>query len=190
MIPHLADTPVLETERLTLRAFGPQDVERAASFLTSSRSVYMGGPYSQADAWEHCCHFIGHWAVRGYGLFSICLKGSDAAIGEVGPFRPISWPEPEIAWGLWDAEHEGAGYAFEAAQAARLFAYRQLGWSTAISYVDRENAPSIALAERMGCVLDGSAPLPDLPDWEGTLVYRHPAPADLGLTAPTKEGVQ
>jgi len=190
MTPHLADTPVLETGRLTLRAMSSQDMDKATAFLMSGRSGYMGGPYSHADAWEHGCHLIGHWAVRGYGLFTICLKGSDEAIGEVGPYHPVSWPEPEFAWGLWDAGHEGAGYAAEAAQAVRAFAYRALGWTTAVSYIDPRNAPSIALAERLGCTLDKDARLPDLPDWEGTLVYRHPAPADLDLAADTAGGVQ
>ena len=173
----LSATPVLETERLTLRAFGPQDVEAGTAFLMSERARYMGGPYSAHDAWEHCVFLIGHWAMRGFGLFAICLKGSDTAIGDTGPFQPGAWPEPEIGWGIWDQAHKGKGYAFEAAQAARRYAHDTLGWSTAVSYIDPDNARSIALAERLGCVRDAGAPLPDLLGWDGTLVYRHPGKA-------------
>ncbi len=176
---HLSGTPVLETDRLTLRAMGPQDVEAGTAYLMTERTVHMGGPYSAHDAWTHSCHLIGHWAVRGYGLFAVCLKGTDRVIGDSGPFRPHGWPEPEIGWGIWDPALEGNGYAHEAALATRRWAYDSLGWSTAVSYIDPDNDRSIALAERLGCVLDRDAPLPDLPDWEGTRVYRHPAPAEV-----------
>lgn len=86
------------------------------------------------------------------------------------------WAEPELGWGMWDAAHEGKGYAHEAAIATRAYAYRTLSWTTAVSYIDPDNAHSIALATRLGCTLDPDAALPDLPDWDGTLVYRHPAP--------------
>ena len=170
------ERPVIHTERLILRPFEAQDVERGVDYLITDRSKYMGGPYSRHDAWTHCCHLIGHWSVRGFGLFVICLKGSDEAIGDVGPFRPEGWPENEIGWGLWQAEFEGNGYVTEAAEAARRYAFEVLGWDTAVSYIDPDNLRSIAVAERLGCKRDTDAPLPDLPDWEGTLVFRHPAP--------------
>jgi len=175
MTPQLADTPVLETDRLVLRAFGPQDVEAGMAFLMDPRTRYMGGPYSRVGAWDHCCQLIGHWAVRGYGLFTIRLRGDDRPIGDAGLIRHDAYPEPEIGWGIWQADLEGQGIAFEAAQAVRSYAYGTLGWDTAVSYIDPENARSIALAERLGCTRDPEAALPDLPDWEGTLVYRHPA---------------
>lgn len=179
MTPRLADTPVLETDRLILRAVAGQDIALGAAFLGSDRSRYMGGPYDRFEAWVHACHQIGHWAARGFGPFAICRKGTDAAMGEAGPFYPDAWPEPELGWSLWTPEAEGKGYAFEAAKAARRHAYGTLGWTTAVSYIDPDNTRSIALAERLGCSLDPNAPLPDLPDWDGTLVYRHPAPAEV-----------
>ncbi|MEO0569473.1 MAG: GNAT family N-acetyltransferase [Pseudomonadota bacterium] len=176
MTPALINTPVLETERLTLRAFARQDVKRAMRFLVSERSQYMGGPYTSHDAWNHCASLIGHWAIHGHGIFSICLKGSDDAIGDVGPYFPEGWVEKEIGWDLWDPEFEGKRYATEAALAAREYAFGTLGWTTAVSYIDPKNANSIGVAKRLGCTLDDTAGIPQLPDWEGTLVYRHPSP--------------
>ncbi|WP_371227612.1 GNAT family N-acetyltransferase [Roseovarius sp. 2305UL8-3] len=176
MTPHLADTPVLETERFILRAFGPQDMERGVAHLMTERTKYMGGPWSKADAWDHCCGLMGHWAVRGYGLFSICPKGSDEAIGDVGLLMPEGYHEPELGWGVWSPEYEGKSIAYETALVVRDHAYRDHGWSTLVSYIDPDNTRSIALAKRLGCTLDPDAKLPDLPEWEGTLTYRHPGP--------------
>lgn len=174
MTPQLAHTPVLETNRLTLRAPAPQDWPVFEAFWASNRSQYQDGPKSSHDAWRNHATLIGHWVLRGYGLFSFCLKDQDVAIGVVGPFNPEAWAEPELAWTVVNPDAEGKGYAFEAAQAARDHAFNVLGWPTAVSYIAPGNTRSIALAQRLGCTLDENAPLPDLPDLEGTLVYRHP----------------
>lgn len=178
MTPCLENTPSIETGRLVLRAPNSRDWDACAAFLCSDRSRFMDGPYTRESAWRSMGHLIGHWVLRGYGMFIFCLKGTDKAIGAAGPFFPEGWPEPEIGWSVWDTGAEGKGYAHEAAEAARTHAFLALGWKTAVSYIDPDNTRSIRLAERLGCVRDPAAPLPALPDWEGTLVYRHPAKAE------------
>ena len=175
MTAHLANTPVLETERLTLRAPAPQDADALRAFMASDRSHFVGGPKNAHDAWRSHAMLIGHWALRGFGMFSICRKGTDAMIGMTGPFMPEGWPELEIGWSLVDPEAEGHGFASEAAAAARQYAYDDLGRTAAVSYINPANARSIAVAENLGCTLDESAVLPDLPGWDDVAVYRHPA---------------
>ena len=176
MTPRLADTPVLETARLTLRAPGPQDWEAFAAFVATDRARYVGGPYTRPLAWRSFCHVTGNWVARGYSLVVFTLKGTDAAIGSTGPWFPEGWPEPELGWALWTPEAEGKGYAAEAAAAARDFAYGALGWDTAVSYINPANTRSIRVAERLGARPDPDATKPEGDD---CLVYRHPAPRDL-----------
>lgn len=176
MRPHLADTPVLQTERLILRAPGAQDWPACRDFLMSERSRYVrAAEIDEGTAWRGFCHIVGMWVVRGYGSFVFCLRGTDTALGMTGPWHPADWPEREIGWTVWQAEAEGMGYAFEATKAARDHAFGALGWETAVSYVDPDNARSIALAERLECTLDATAPKPDDED-PPALVYRHPRP--------------
>ena len=179
MSPHLADTPVLETERLTLRAFDAQDMAAGITYLMDPRTIYMGGPYTRAAAWDHCAMLVGHWAIHGFGLFVLCLKESNEAIGDCGFLMPGGYSEIELGWGIWHPELEGRGLVREAAEAVRAHAYGAMGLNTLVSYIDPDNARSIALAERLGCRLDADAAIPDLPDWEGTLVYRHPEPSEV-----------
>ena len=171
-MPHLADTPVLETERLILRAPRGGDSGVWDAFARTERSRYMGGPYSARDSWRAFANVIGHWVLRGWGEFAFCRKGSEVPLGNAGPWFPEGWPEREIGWAVWDPAAEGRGYAFEAAQAARAHAFEVLGWETAVSYIDPANARSIALAERLGAARDHAASRPDPDD----LVYRHAAP--------------
>jgi RimJ/RimL family protein N-acetyltransferase len=164
--------PTLETERLVLRGPDARDWEAWAAFLASDRARYAGGPKDRPDAWRALGHMIGHWTLRGFGLFVFALKDSDVALGSAGPYYPEGWPEHEIGWTIWHADAEGRGYAFEAARAARAWAYRTLGWTTAVSYIHPDNARSIALAHRLGATADPGAARPH----PGDLVYRHPAP--------------
>ena len=71
---------------------------------------------------------------------------------------------------------EGRGVAFEAAIAARAWAYRTLRWSSVISCVAGDNARSEALAKRMGCEIEGVF---EHPDYGPLNIWRHPAPEAL-----------
>lgn len=174
--PALVNTPVLMTERLVLRAPSRQDWPLFNAFLASPRADFIRSTaYAEALAWRAFGHVIGHWVLRGFGSFVFTRKGDDAALGMTGPWFPSGWPEPEIGWAIWSAAAEGRGFAHEAATSARDHAFRALGWTTAVSYIDPGNARSIALAERLGALRDddavhsGDAPC---------CVYRHPGPED------------
>ena len=177
MTPHLADIPVLETERLTLRGPRMDDYPVWEAFFASDRSSFVGGPVGKRDAWRAFGHLAGMWALKGCGSFVITEKGSDAAIGSCGPWVPEDWPEAELGWTLWTEDAAGKGYAFEAVTAARVYAYGTLGWTTAVSYIDVGNDRSETLAKRLGACLDTDAPTPDKDPT--LLVYRHPAPEAL-----------
>lgn len=163
---------VLTTDRLTLRTPEPGDWPHWRAMMASERSSYIGGPLAEPLAWRAFCHILGHWIMRGYGLFTICEGGQP--IGMAGPWSPAGWPEPEIGWNLWTDTVEGRGIAFEAAQAARTHAYTTLGWTTAVSYIDPANTRSLALAERLGCSQEIGAPTPDN---KPITVWRHPGAA-------------
>lgn len=176
----LSPTPVLETERLVLRAPAARDWEHWRDFFMSERSRWIrsGAPEpEEALAWRAWAGVIGHWVMRGWGSFVITTHDSDRGLGMTGPWAPINWPEYEIGWTMWSAENEGKGLMAEAAAAARDHAFRTLGWKTAVSYIAPANTRSRALAERLGAVIDpNAAPFPG--DAEA-LVYRHPCPEDL-----------
>ena len=163
--------PVLTTERLTLRKLDVRDFPVARSFFATSRAEFVGGKRDAGEAWRTLAMMIGHWSMRGFGLFAFSPHGSDQALGIAGPWFPADWPEHEIGWHVWDPAHEGKGYAFEAARAARNYAREMLGMDQLVSYIAEGNTRSIALAERLGAVLDKKAPHPK---GRPCLVYRHP----------------
>lgn len=180
MTPVLANTPVLETERLKLRAPHRDDWPTWRAFMASERSQFVrprNEETTDGKAWRAFGHAIGHWVMRGYGSLVFTLKDNNTALGMTGPWHPEGWPERELGWTTWLSDAEGQGYAYEAACAARLYAFETLGWDTAVSYIDPENTRSIALAERLGATRDPNA---KNPFDEPCLVYRHPTPEVTG----------
>ena len=161
---------VLTTERLVLRQPNADDTETVTAFYQTDRSQYVGGPGNNFDAFKQWGFILGHWTIRGYGLWAVTEKGSDAIIGLVGPFYPDGWPETEIGWLMFDG-FEGKGYAFEAAEAALVHARDTLGWTDIVHYISHGNDRSVALAERVGASRDASAATPLGKD---CLVYRQP----------------
>lgn len=172
----LSNTPVIETERLTMRAPQAEDYPHWESFAVSERARYIGGPYTEKTAWRAFGYVIGHWVLHGWGSFVFTLKKDTKALGLTGPWFPKGWPEKELGWTIWHDDLEGTGLMYEAACAGRDYAFGTLGWPTAVSYIDEPNRRSIALAERLGASRDDAAPGPAVDDEKTVLVYRHPNP--------------
>ncbi|MEM8580023.1 MAG: GNAT family N-acetyltransferase [Pseudomonadota bacterium] len=168
----LIKIPTLETERLRLRSPMPNDEAAYGAFLEGPRSAGVGGPFKAADAHARLMTLVGHWHLRGYGRWMIADKATDTPLGITGPYFPNDWPEPEIAWTLFEGA-EGHGYALEAAYAARKYAYDVLDWDTVISLILPGNTRSEVLAAKLGCVQDGVFEHVQY----GTMnIWRHPAP--------------
>lgn len=160
--------PILRTPRLVLRMPEMDDFPAYAALMTSDRARYMGGPFDAKGAWFSFCHDVAQWALMGHGALMVDTHDG-VCVGQVGINHGPLYPETELGWMVY-AEHEGRGYAFEAAAALRDWAFGVRGLGTLVSYVDPDNARSSRLAERLGATLDPDAERQDPTD----LVYRHP----------------
>ena len=167
------DIPVIETERLLLRGFEERDFAAYAA-IHADRDVmhFIGGAEAPHEAWRGMTGMVGHWALRGFGFFCVEEKASGACIGHCGPWYPVDWPGHEVGYTLARSA-QGKGYATEAARAALGFAYRELGWTTAISVIDAENHASQAVAKRLGARRERQ----NVPIWDFTAdIWRHLPP--------------
>ncbi|MCI5110709.1 MAG: GNAT family N-acetyltransferase [Marivita sp.] len=165
------DIPILETKRLVLRSPKADDYPDFKATFASYRSRFMGGPLNSYEAWMLYAAEIGHWEIRGFGMWMVHLKDTDETVGMAGGWFPAKWPEREIAWIIWP-DRAGKGFALEATHRVRGYFYDEKGWETAVSYLDPKNLDSIRLAERLGAKKDHDAPTVDGND----VCYRHPAP--------------
>ncbi len=149
----LEAVPVLQTERLTLRGWMERDFDpfaammahpAAARFLTVNQQ-----PMDRQTAWRAMATFIGHWALRGHGMFVIEERATGAFLGRAGPWAPEGWVGFEIGWALTPAAW-GFGYATEAARAAGDWAFAAFDLPEVVSLIHVDNVRSQAVARRLG----------------------------------------
>ena len=92
---------------------------------------YMSGnPVSRIDAWRSLAVMIGHWALRGYGMWAVERKSDRRLARACGSCFPEGWPGLEVGWTL-GKEFWGQGYATEAARAAMDYGFSDAGHCTA-----------------------------------------------------------
>ena len=150
--------PTLTTQRLTLRATRMSDFPAYRDFVTSARARFMGGPHDAAKAWDWFCNDTAQWHLLNMGGLIVTLNGQP--IGQVALCHGPIFPEPELGWFLFNAAHEGQGYATEAAAVLRDWALGPRGLGSVVSYIDPANAASLALARRLGGRPDPQAATP------------------------------
>jgi RimJ/RimL family protein N-acetyltransferase len=159
----------LRTERLVLRMLREGDLDEYAA-MTADPSVtrYLGdgSTLSRADAWRQMAMILGHWRLRGYGMWAVEEAATGRLAGRIGFFNPEGWPGFELGWTL-AREFWGRGYATEGARRALEYGFTGLGREHVISLIRPDNLPSVRVAERLGERLEATVELHGSP----ALVY-------------------
>ena len=94
------------------------------------------------DAWRHLAVIVGHWHLRGFGMWGVFENDSGRFAGRVGFHQPDGWPDFELGWTLGRA-FWGKGYAVEAASRCVRFAFEEMDRDHLISLIDPANVASI-----------------------------------------------
>jgi RimJ/RimL family protein N-acetyltransferase len=160
-VPALAAAESHETARLRLRLFAERDLDALAAIYADPaqmRYIGEGKTFSRAETWRAIASMLGHWALRGYGMWALELKATGETIGRAGFIDPEGWPGFELGWQV-AREHWGHGYAPEAASFALAYARSRLDRRRVISLIRPANAPSIRVAEKLGMRQDGELEL-------------------------------
>ena len=83
------------------------------------------------------------------GKLRVTRKADGVLLGRAGFGVHGPTGEPEIGYALF-REHQGHGYATEAATALRDWIFRDTEWVHFIGFADVRNAPSLAVLKRIG----------------------------------------
>ena len=148
----------LETERLIMRMWRGSDFEAYAELCADPEVMrFLGGKtFDRTEAWRQMASMIGHWYLRGYGIWAVEEKETKRLVGRIGCINPEGWPGFEVGWTL-KREFWGKGYATEAARRSLEYAFKELDKPHVISLIHPDNRASIRVAERLGETLEGNA---------------------------------
>ncbi|MBW4555212.1 MAG: GNAT family N-acetyltransferase [Trichormus sp. ATA11-4-KO1] len=150
--------PQLDTQRLILRELRATDFDAYAQMCNDPevmRYIGTGKPLSRSESWRNMAMIVGHWQLRGYGMWAVEQRQSSEMIGRIGCWQPEGWPGFEIGWSLRRA-YWGRGLATEGAKAAIDYAFQELKQSHVISLIRPENVASIRVAQKLGEKLQGT----------------------------------
>jgi ribosomal-protein-alanine N-acetyltransferase len=143
---------ILETSRLRLREFVPQDADALAAILGDPVAMlYYPAPFDRKGVEEWIDRNRERYQRDGHSLWAMLLKDSGELIGDCGCALQEVEGRNEVEIGyhvrrdLW-----GNGYATEAAQACMHYAFTKLGVDRVISLIRPENVQSIRVAEKNG----------------------------------------
>ena len=141
----------LETPRLRLRQFCEGDLDAYARITADPEVMrHVGGSaLTRDEAWRSLGYLLGHWQIRGFGLYAAEEKASGALVGRIGLYQPEGWPGLEVGW-LVDRPRWGEGFASEGGAACLAHAFERLGARRVISVIEPPNVASIRVAEKLG----------------------------------------
>lgn len=146
---------VIETERLLLREFVPEDVDALASVISDAETMrFYLKPYDRAGVESWIERNRRRYGEFGHGLWAMVLKSSGEMIGDCGLARQSVDEVEEIEIGyhvrrdMW-----GKGLAPEAAAACRDYGFAKLGLGRLIALIRPQNLPSRRVAEKIGMSL-------------------------------------
>ncbi len=155
---------VLETERLALRWFAPDDAEfvleltgdpdwiryigdRGLRTVEDARGYIETGPRAM-------------YARHGFGLYAVERKEDRAPVGMCGLIRRDWLPDVDVGFAFLRA-FRGRGYAHEAALGTLRYARDVLGLPRVAAIVTPENADSIRLLAKLGMGFEGTTRPPN-----------------------------
>ena len=153
----LTPCALVETERLSTRLLGPDDVDAWLEFLRGEGSrdflPFVGEERADAEWWID--RQRGRYERDGHGMVALILKETGEFAGQAGLMTQHTeeGEELEIGYHLLPV-FRGRGLALEAARAFKDCVLRTGFSSSVVSIIHIENEPSQRVAARNGMVKD------------------------------------
>ena len=156
--------PTIETERLTMRGFTPDDLDRLAEILSNAQVMhYMPGgqPLSREKAEAKLRFILKHWEEHGFGWWAVIHKAEAQLTGWCGLTYVDELSEIEVAY-LFDRPYWGQGIGTEAAHASLRYGFEELNLDRIIALAVPENVGSWRVMEKNGLTFETRLHLWDL----------------------------
>jgi len=159
----------LETPRLTLRMMEPADFDALLEIFSDPKVMasFNSSPFDRKQMQSWLQRNLDHQKKHGYGLFSVILKSNHVLIGNCGLELMEVDGERSAELGYdFRSDHWNQGYATEAAEAVRDFAFQVLSLPSLISLIRTGNRASRRVSEKIGMHLLDEITLNGIEYWK------------------------
>ena len=143
---------IIETERLILREYIPEDFNLLYEILSDAENMsHYPKPYDKDGISRWLTWSFDNYSKYGFGLWAIELKEAGQFIGDCGLTMQNIDGEllPEIGYHI-KKTHWRKGYAKEAAAAVRDWCFSNTEFNAVYSYMTYTNIPSFSTAASIG----------------------------------------
>jgi RimJ/RimL family protein N-acetyltransferase len=150
-------TPIIETDRLRLRGFRHDDLDRLAEILRDPDVMrYMPGakPMPRERAEANLRNIMAHWERHGFGWWAVDYRPDDRLIGWCGLGIVDELDATEVAY-LFDSPYWRKGIATEAAHVSLRYGFEELNLEHVIALAHTENIASQRVMKKNGMEFKG-----------------------------------
>ena len=167
---------ILETERLALREWTPDDAEALFEILGDAevmRYVEDGRPWEFGRVREWIGWVQKSYRTRGWSRWAVVEKDGGLAVGSCG-FVPLPW-SGEIDFGyLFRRDRWGRGYASEVTPAVLRYGFERYGFKEVVASIAPEHEVSRRVLEKLGFVYSRTEVMPGDEDESDIYVASNP----------------
>ena len=144
---------LIETTRLRLREMTQQDFPALCRIMQDTEAMVAAyvRPFTKDEVQGWLNRHLARYETLGFGLWAVVLKETGEMIGQCGlTLQP--WQNDQVLelGYLFNRAHWHTGYAAEAAQACKEYAFTVLGASEVCSVIRDTHAASQGVALRIG----------------------------------------
>jgi RimJ/RimL family protein N-acetyltransferase len=151
--------PEVESNGLLLRQWTAADFDFYAAYLGNEQTAqYIGGAVNKHQAWRHLASLIGHWALRGFGVYAVEDLVTRQLQGCSGLWEPHGWPCREFVF-WFTADAYGSGRAVRAARLSIDVVNAAFSQEAITGFIHPKNHLALALASEIGGTIQGEEPL-------------------------------
>ncbi|PXV62703.1 RimJ/RimL family protein N-acetyltransferase [Dysgonomonas alginatilytica] len=155
---------VLETERLQIRKFVPDDLSDLYAIMKKPEVMYAWGHgFTKNETRKWLNRQLTRHRKEGYGYFAVISKETGKLVGQAGLLKNKINEEDVVELGyIFDNLYWKQGYCMETVKTIVQFAFNKLQFDNLYCSIRPNNIPSIRIAEKIGMTKVG----------EHTILYR------------------
>lgn len=170
-------TFILETERLALREWEPDDAEALYVLMGDAevmRYVDVGKPWEIGRVREWIGRLNESYRTRGFSRWAVVERDGGLVVGSCG-FAPLPW-SGEIDFGyMFRRDRWGRGYASEITPAVLRHGFERYGFGEVVASIAPENDASRRVLLKLGFAYRGNEVMPGEEEESEIYVASNPA---------------